>query len=837
MGSKKHKKESKKKKHRSRSRSPLDTEEKERKRHHKKHKDRKKDRSPDVEEVPLDSHLQDNGSERRSSSAERERDRRKRDERTRERDDRDRSVEAAPPSPPAAASTNQESLSIEETNRLRAKLGLKPLEAAEKPTEDGKFKDDLGEFYHAPAANIAQQKKSEKIREKLNERKEKRLIEQKLQTAALGAAGSDDEDAAAWVRKSREIQKQKQEAAKRAAMLDEMDEVFGVSELVAAETRADRAASYTPASLRGLRVAHDLDALGEENEVVLTLADKEVLAEDAEDVLVNVNIVDDEKYKKNLVERKKAKTGYKAYDDDEDMEALALGYSKPVLAKYDEEIDQGKKASKEKGFVIGDEDGLEALKFKQAMMRERLSRPDRILESLAMPAPRLASAYYDEQEMQAKFKKVKRKGKHRKRAKQEPIDVDDYDPNAAPLETDDTDVKPELLKKELEVDEDEVEPDGELQTALARARRLRQAQRPALPKVEDILSAVKEEPLPEPEPGSSMTLDATAEFCRTLGDIPTYGQAGNRDVKTDIMDFEREEMEIEESIEEDAGAGGAWSRVDVHSDQPPDIAAGCVEEESGAGGAWSRVDVHSDQPPDIAAGCVEEESGAGGAWSRVDVHSDQPPDIAAGMSFTGCVEEESGAGGAWSRVDVHSDQPPDIAAGSSVALDAEPALGCGVAGALQLALSKGYLERAPAAPAPRAAPRAALHAASYSIEDKSIGDDDKHSRRERGGYSGPLQDFREKAFKPNIKLEYVDDDGRPLCPKEAFRYLSHKFHGKGPGKNKQEKRIKKAVQEGLMKKMSSTDTPLNTLALLQEKQKETHSAYIVLSGAKKDPPA
>lgn len=747
MGSKKHKKESKKKKHRSRSRSPLDTEEKERKRHHKKHKDRKKDRSPDVEEVPLDSHLQDNGSERRSSSAERERDRRKRDERTRERDDRDRSVEAAPPSPPAAASSNQESLSVEETNRLRAKLGLKPLEAAEKPTEDGKFKDDLGEFYHAPAANIAQQKKSEKIREKLSERKEKRLIEQKLQTAGLGAAGSDDEDAAAWVRKSREIQKQKQEAAKRAAMLDEMDEVFGVSALVAAETRADRAASYTPAHLRGLRVAHDLHALDEESEVVLTLADKEVLAEDAEDVLVNVNIVDDEKYKKNLVERKKAKTGYKAYDDDEDMEALALGYSKPVLAKYDEEIDQGKRANKEKGFVIGDEDGLEALKFKQAMMRERLSRPDKILESLAMPAPRLASAYYDEREMAAKFKKVKRKGKHRKRAKQEPIDVDDYDPNAAPLETDDTDVKPELLKKELEVDEDEVEPDGELQTALARARRLRQAQQPALPKVEDILSAVKEEPLPEPEPGSSMTLDATAEFCRTLGDIPTYGQAGNRDVKTDIMDFEREEMEIEESIEEDAGAGGAWSRVDVHSDQPPDIAAG-----------------------------------------------------------------------------------------SSVALDAEPALGCGVAGALQLALSKGYLERAPAAPAPRAAPRAALHAAHYSIEDKSVGDDDKHGRRERGGYSGPLQDFREKAFKPNIKLEYVDDDGRPLCPKEAFRYLSHKFHGKGPGKNKQEKRIKKAVQEGLMKKMSSTDTPLNTLALLQEKQKETHSAYIVLSGAKKDPP-
>lgn len=30
-------------------------------------------------------------------------------------------------------------------------------------------------------------------------------------------------------------------------------------------------------------------------------------------------------------------------------------------------------------------------------------------------------------------------------------------------------------------------------------------------------------------PTGSITLNATAEFCRTLGDIPTYGQAGNRE--------------------------------------------------------------------------------------------------------------------------------------------------------------------------------------------------------------------------------------------------------------------------------------------------------------------
>lgn len=36
----------------------------------------------------------------------------------------------------------------------------------------------------------------------------------------------------------------------------------------------------------------------------------------------------------------------------------------------------------------------------------------------------------------------------------------------------------------------------------------------------------------------------------------------------------------------------------------------------------------------------------------------------------------------------------------------------------------------------------------------------------------------------------------------------------------------------LMKQMSSTDTPLGTLNMLQAKQRQTQSAYVVLSGSK-----
>ena len=39
-----------------------------------------------------------------------------------------------------------------------------------------------------------------------------------------------------------------------------------------------------------------------------------------------------------------------------------------------------------------------------------------------------------------------------------------------------------------------------------------------------------------------------------------------------------------------------------------------------------------------------------------------------------------------------------------------------------------------------------------------------------------------------IKLEYRDDQGRLLTPKEAFRQLSYRFHGIEPSKKTKEKR-------------------------------------------------
>jgi U4/U6.U5 tri-snRNP-associated protein 1 len=46
-----------------------------------------------------------------------------------------------------------------------------------------------------------------------------------------------------------------------------------------------------------------------------------------------------------------------------------------------------------------------------------------------------------------------------------------------------------------------------------------------------------------------------------------------------------------------------------------------------------------------------------------------------------------------------------------------------------------------------------------------------------------------------VKLEYRDEFGRKMTPKEAFRFMCYKFHGRGPGRKRLEKRIRDYLRQ------------------------------------------
>lgn len=92
-----------------------------------------------------------------------------------------------------------------------------------------------------------------------------------------------------------------------------------------------------------------------------------------------------------------------------------------------------------------------------------------------------------------------------------------------------------------------------------------------------------------------------------------------------------------------------------------------------------------------------------------------------------------------------------------------------------------------------------------------------------------VNDIQDKSERP-IRLNYTDETGREVTPKEAFRLMCHKFHGKGPSKNKREARLRRELRQLKMKQMESDDTPLGSATALREETRKTGAAHVVLSG-------
>ena len=77
-----------------------------------------------------------------------------------------------------------------------------------------------------------------------------------------------------------------------------------------------------------------------------------------------------------------------------------------------------------------------------------------------------------------------------------------------------------------------------------------------------------------------------------------------------------------------------------------------------------------------------------------------------------------------------------------------------------------------------------------------------------------------------IKLEYRDADGRLLTRREAFRQMCHKFHGKGPGKKKTEKFASREIERQRSIKMNAA---AGSLSILQHAQARTGQAYVPIN--------
>nr|XP_043609350.1 SART-1 family protein DOT2 [Erigeron canadensis] len=168
-------------------------------------------------------------------------------------------------------------------------------------------------------------------------------------------------------------------------------------------------------------------------------------------------------------------------------------------------------------------------------------------------------------------------------------------------------------------------------------------------------------------------------------------------------------------------------------------------------------------------------------------------------------QELKGKDGVWEEVkdtiqdETMADELQDVKPDDTIH---ESSLGKGLAGALQLLKERGTLKD--------------------TVEWGGRNMDKKKSKL--------VGLVNENDDKKEIRIERTDEYGRILTPKEAFRLISHKFHGKGPGKMKQEKRMRQYHEELKVKQMRNADTPSMSVERMREAQSKMKTPYLVLSG-------
>ncbi|KAK9486949.1 SART-1 protein [Lipomyces starkeyi] len=608
-------------------------------------------------------------------------------------------------------SQDESSLSLEETNKLRISLGLRPIPV---PGDEGMGASSTS----APAPDSDQlalanwrakyetEKKSaelEATRKRIQKAKERIERLKYFDGRSLGEQDEDSvDDVRKWVKRSKKKVK--------ISIPEDDDE-------------QEEMRQYTAEDLKGLKVGHSLEDIVDGEDVILTLKDRNVLDE-ADDELVSLALEEHAKATQNI-ENRKRKSRYTGFEDED-----ALGEKKGILSRYDEDDESNKKFFSLDSEVISVGDVVSEKQKKLDAMN-----PGKVKVSLEVDLPPIgiiqdSSDYMPAERIKIKKPKKSKNSKNsRKRAAEEEAE------NGRNQDAEMVDYQPDVIE-----DDDE-----DLQALLSKQRRSLQKKRKAQFLTPEMLAqAIRDqstEGTPAPETDESgLVIDDMTEF---------VGNVGNS-----IAAEEEEERERKERL------------------------------------ANSR------------------------ATAPVKFESE-------GVAMTDDHEEE--------QIKPENENEGDEEVGTT-GLEGEPVLSSiGLGATLSMLRSRGLLKTPDEQDLERQRIQRenmkwrvsmAQHKARSELElraqreaDRKSGKYDKLTQKEREEAAQRENQMRQlgeareaqkrfKDYKPEIKIEYKDEFGRVMGQKEAFKHLSHQFHGKGSGKGKTEKRLKKIENE--RKKESSS---------------------------------
>ncbi|EMD64158.1 hypothetical protein COCSADRAFT_36737 [Bipolaris sorokiniana ND90Pr] len=521
-------------------------------------------------------------------------------------------------------------------------------------------------------------------------------------------------------------------------------------ELEERERQALEAMQYTDKDLAGVKVGHELDEFDDEDQI-LVLKDTAVDAED-EDELEAVALREKERLQERL-DSKKRKRVYDPNDIDESGQ-------KSILAQYDEEID-GKKS---KAFTLdGKGRTVEAIQAEA----EGAAKPKKVaisLDILKEDAP--ANDYMDVSEVKMK-KPKKKKSKKSKRERVEDEDemlaMPTEEPAVDDMEVDGGEATaPQQKKKKKKVFDESFVDDDDLQANLAAQRQKALKKRKKM-RPEDLARQLREEATtPQPDVLEStedgdvgLVIDETTEFVQNLG------------------------------------------------------AAGDEEEEEEEARRKRRKSSHISE----------------GTKSMGDIPvADEDGDVEMGQSYAEAAEAEDAQNRSVSRAlsteitetGLEAEKTVDQGLGATLALLKQRGLvtesNAGEKNALYRERQKFMADKAKAEAEAERQRKIVRERERNSARWNNMTPREREEWARKNNTSADMVESRRlaelfnKEYTPNIELKYVDEHGRQMNQKEAFKQLSHQFHGKGSGNTKTKKQLEKVAAEKKKMAESSLDS-------------------------------
>ncbi|KAJ2895532.1 hypothetical protein MKZ38_006382 [Zalerion maritima] len=621
---------------------------------------------------------------------------------------------------------------IEEANRMRATLGLKPLPVpGQAPKEDvaaaaASSDEDAPSTLESRQAKAYENYQKQQDAEAAKKRREERAAAVKkardtakrfahLEGKGFGDEDEDDVGAKAWLMGQKKRQKKVQKSIKTE------------EELAAAKAKAAAERRYGSKDLAGIKVSHDISSFLEGDEQVLTLKDTTIQEnEDEGDELEAATVRERERLTEKL-DLKKKKTAYNPYDVYEE------GGDASILGHYDEEI----KGKKKKLFTLDNEGTMPEI-------GDILARPVAKKRTQAVDIDDVMELAPTSENVGVKVKKPKTKKP--KKTRQKPADEGDMlFPTEAQLPVEEEmDIDSGAGSRKKRKATDDIVDDEDLQAALATQRR-NALKKTKKTRPEDIARQLRENSAAgekEEEPQGGLVIDDISEF---------------------VTGLKKPEDEERKTTKPRTETNQSMTTMDLDSD---------------------------DERPIVKRAASAEEN-----------------------------HRETSA-------------PPDV---SAIGIEEEKTVSQGMGAALSLLKERGLFKEARAgetnqnfrqhqiflAEKQRRLDEFEEEARRQRERDRASGKLDRMSQREREEYARRQNENRDQAtsrimnelfrqnYKPQVELKYTDEYGRRLNEKEAFKHLSHQFHGKGSGKGKTDKLLKKIEDEKRRESQSMLDASQN----------------------------